>query len=272
MNFSGIKSSGPFGKLLRWPLRLVPRAATVRIMQGPLRGKKWIVGASNHGCWLGSYEYEKQMAFCREVKQGSVVYDLGANVGFYSLLASTLAGKEGMVFSFEPSPRNLRYLTKHIELNQISSCRIFDMAVSSSDGVAQFYLDTNHAEGRLMPDRLQLTEGGQNHTVPVKTVKLDTLVFSRGMAPPNLVKCDIEGGEYDALKGAEATLRQFAPVIFLATHGTDVHRRCCELLDGLGYDLLPLDNSSLADATEIIARRSASSTGSAQPLQSMEEA
>jgi FkbM family methyltransferase len=261
MNFSGIKTSTVAGKLLRWPLRLVPRTAHVPIVQGPLRGKKWIVGSSNHGCWLGSYEYEKQMAFCQEVRKGSVVYDLGANVGFYSLLASTLAGKEGQVFSFEPSPRNLHYLSKHIELNRIANCRIFDMAVSSSDGVAQFYLDPNPAEGRLI-------QGRQKHTVQVKTVKLDTLVFSRGTAPPDLLKCDIEGGEYEALKGAEETLRQFAPVIFLATHGPEVHRHCCELLGSLGYELLPLDNSSLSEATEIIARRPVSATGNLPPTRS----
>jgi FkbM family methyltransferase len=188
MNFSGIRSSSISGTILRWPLRLVPRTARVHIIQGPLRGKKWIVGSSNHGCWLGSYEYEKQMAFCREVRKGSVVYDLGANVGFYSLLASTLAGKEGQVFSFEPAPRNLHYLSKHIELNRISNCRIFDMAVSSSDGVAHFYLDPNPAEGRLI-------QGEHKRAVPVKTVKLDTLVFSGGIAPPDLLKCDIEGGD-----------------------------------------------------------------------------
>ena len=265
MNFSGIRSGSVFGKILRWPLRLLPRMARVRVLQGPLRGKKWIVGSSNHGCWLGSYEYEKQMAFCREVRTGSVVYDLGANVGFYSLLASTLAGNEGMVFSFEPSPRNLQYLKKHIELNRISNCRVFDVAVSSCDGAAHFHLNPNHAEGRLV-------EGGETHTFPVKTVKLDTLVFSRGMAPPDLLKCDIEGGEYDALKGAEATLRQFAPVIFLATHGPEVHRHCCELLESLGYDLLPLDHPSLSEAAEIIARRPAFSPGTARPVRSAEEA
>lgn len=265
MNFSGIKSGSVTGKLLRWPLRLVPRTAQVRIVQGPLRGKKWIAGSSNHGCWLGSYEYEKQMAFCGEVRKGSVVYDLGANVGFYSLLASTLAGNKGQVFSFEPSPRNLHYLRKHIELNRISNCRIFDVAVSSNDGTAHFYLDPNHAEGRLV-------SGDKNHTVPIKTVKLDTFVFSLGMAPPNLVKCDIEGGEYEALQGAEATLRQFAPVIFLATHGPEVHRHCCELLGALGYELQPLDNSSLAEATEVIARRPVSSNGNARPARTLEEA
>jgi hypothetical protein len=76
------------------------------------------------------------------------------------------------------------------------------------------------------------------------------------------LKCDIEGGEYEALKGAEATLRQFAPVIFLATHGPEVHRQCCELLAALGYELLPLDNSSLPEATEIIAKHPVSSNGS----------
>jgi FkbM family methyltransferase len=261
MNFSGIKSSSISGKILRWPLRFVPRTAQVPIIQGPLRGKKWIVESSNHGCWLGSYEYEKQMAFCREVRKGSVVYDLGANVGFYSLLASTLTGSEGRVFSFEPAPRNLYYLSKHVELNRISNCRIFDIAVSSRDGVAHFYLDPNPAEGRLIP-------GEQKHTVQVKTVKLDTLVFSRGTAPPDLLKCDIEGGEYEALKGAEAILRQFAPVIFLATHGPEVHRQCCELLGELGYELQPLDNSSLPEATEIIARPPASFAGNPRPTRS----
>jgi FkbM family methyltransferase len=205
----------------------VPPTAQVRIVQGPLRGKKWIAGSSNHGCWLGSCAYEKQMAFCGEVRNGSVWYDLGANVGFYSLLASTLVGNEGMVFSFEPSPRNLEYLSKHIELNRVSNCRIFDMAVSSSDGVAQFYLDPNPAEGRLIQDK-------HKHTVSVTKVKLDTLVFSRQMAPPDSLKCDIEGGEYEALRGAEAILRQFVPVIFLSTHGPEVHRHCCELLGTLG--------------------------------------
>jgi FkbM family methyltransferase len=265
MNFSGIRSGSILGKILRWPLRLVPASAQVRILQGPLGGKKWIAGSSNHGCWLGSYEYEKQKAFCKELRNGAVVYDLGANVGFYSLLASTLVGNEGLVCSFEPSPRNLAFLRKHIELNQLSNCRVFDAAVSSSDGTANFSFGPNYAEGRLI-------HGGSRDTVPVKTAKLDTLVFSHEIPPPDLLKCDIEGGEYEALKGAEATLRQFAPVIFLATHGTEVHRRCCELLESLGYDLVPLDRASLSEATELIAKRPASLISNCRPEQSAKEA
>lgn len=247
MNFSGIRSSTSVGKILRWPLRLVPSQAQVRVLQGPLRGKKWIAGSCTHGCWLGSYEYEKQLAFCRELRKGAVVYDLGAHVGFYSLLASTLAGKEGLVFSFEPALRNLEFLRKHLELNGISNCRIFEAAVSSVDGFAAFDPGPGHSQGHVV-------DGEARHTARVQTIKLDTLVFSQKLPPPDLVKCDIEGGEYEALKGGEAMLERFSPLIFLATHGEEVHTRCCQMLRRLGYDLTPLDSPSLSNAREIIAR------------------
>lgn len=64
----------------------------VPVLQGSLRGRKWIVGSSNHGCWLGSYEWKKQRLFTRTVSSGDVVFDIGAHVGFYTLLASVLVG------------------------------------------------------------------------------------------------------------------------------------------------------------------------------------
>src|SRR4030095_2658449 len=98
------------GKRLRLPTRFIPSDARVRILQGPLRGKKWIAGSSTHGCWVGSFEYEKQLAFRRAVSRGDVVYDLGAHVGFYTLLPSVLAGEAGHVYSFEPLAANAAIL------------------------------------------------------------------------------------------------------------------------------------------------------------------
>jgi hypothetical protein len=66
MNFSGISSKSILGKALRFPLKLIPSSARVPIIQGPLRGKLWIVGSSNHGCWLGSYENGKRKKFLRQ--------------------------------------------------------------------------------------------------------------------------------------------------------------------------------------------------------------
>jgi len=81
---------------------VIPRSVRVPILQGPLRGKCWIVGSATHGCWLGSYEAVKQSAFAASVKAGGVTYDVGANVGFYTLLASALAGPRGHVFASSP--------------------------------------------------------------------------------------------------------------------------------------------------------------------------
>jgi hypothetical protein len=66
-NFSGISNETLLGKCLRAPLRLIPRSTAIPIVQGPLRGKKWIVGSSNHGCWLGSFEHDKQRQFQKAI-------------------------------------------------------------------------------------------------------------------------------------------------------------------------------------------------------------
>jgi hypothetical protein len=117
MDFSGIPYKSSWGKLLRFPLRFLPKNLVVPVLQGPLRGKKWVVGSSNHGCWLGSYEFDKQKQFTESLARGQIVYDVGAHVGFYTLLASSLVGQEGQVIAFEPYPRNLEFLHRHVQLN-----------------------------------------------------------------------------------------------------------------------------------------------------------
>ena len=62
------------GRLLRFSLRLIPTGMKLPILQGKLKGKRWIVGLSNHGCWLGSYEYEKQILFAEMIQEGSNGY------------------------------------------------------------------------------------------------------------------------------------------------------------------------------------------------------
>lgn len=60
INFSGANRNNLVGQLLRAPLRLLPTGLTVRILQGPARGMKWIAGSGTQGCWLASYEHSKQ--------------------------------------------------------------------------------------------------------------------------------------------------------------------------------------------------------------------
>jgi FkbM family methyltransferase len=176
MNLSGISNETLLGRALRLPLRLIPRGARIPILQGPLRGMLWIAGAGNHGCWLGSYEQEKQNLFCRHVHRGDVVYDIGANAGFYTLLASKLTGDEGTVFSFEPLPRNVAYLRRHLELNRIGNCTVLECAVSARTGLAAFELGENSHVGRLTMQ--------ESNTIQVRTATLDHLAASGELRRP----------------------------------------------------------------------------------------
>src|SRR5216684_4308319 len=121
-------------KILRLPLSLIPREAEVRILRGPLRGMKWIKGSGPNAYWFGTYEVARVRAFANTVTQGAVVYDVGANVGIYSLLASLRAGRSGMVYAFEPLERNLQHLRRHITLNNLQNCAVLEEAVCNEEG------------------------------------------------------------------------------------------------------------------------------------------
>jgi hypothetical protein len=95
LNPSAISNRTLLGKVLRLPLRLLPKGMAIPILRGSAKGLKWIVGSSNHGCWLGTYELEKQVALERFVKPGMTVYDIGAQAGFYTLFFSRLVGGGG---------------------------------------------------------------------------------------------------------------------------------------------------------------------------------
>jgi FkbM family methyltransferase len=242
-NLSGISNQSLIGRILRAPFRLIPPGLVVPILQGTLRGKKWKVGSATHGCWLGSYEYAKQQALQREIKPGQVVYDIGANAGFYTLLASVLVGENGHIYSFEPLPGNLLELRNHLKINGIQNCTVIDAAASSSEGEAIFDPSGDRCTGHL----------AESGTLRVRTVTLDGLVSRNEIRPPNLMKVDIEGAELECLRGARRVIQEFRPVIFLATHGPEVHAASVDLLAKMNYRLTTLDAKPVESADELIA-------------------
>ena len=102
------------GKILCVPnyaLRVItPDNAVRKIRSGVLKGEKWIVGSGSYDFWMGTYEKAIAEKFETYAKKSEVVCDLGAHVGYYTLLASKSVGKHGEVYAFEPLPRNIMYL------------------------------------------------------------------------------------------------------------------------------------------------------------------
>lgn len=248
IHFSSISRAGILGRLLRWPLRLIPKSSLMPVWQGPMRGLRWVVGSATHGCWLGSYEAPKQQAMMRELASGAVFFDVGANVGFYTLLGARAVGAGGSVHAFEPAPDNLCFLRRHVRLNRLAQVTVHPVAVSDRPGILRFALTADRHTGHV----------SDQGDLEVNAVALDDLVAQGELSVPSLIKIDVEGAEFKVLEGARSLLQKHRPIVFLATHGEHVHRQCCDLLHSLGYGLEPLEVGPLEQTDEIIARPAAS--------------
>jgi len=197
----------------------------LRVLSGPLAGRRWLSTSANHGCWLGTYERELQHLLVRTLKRGDVFYDVGANVGFFSLLAAVLVGPAGRVVAFEPLPRNIDLLRANLGLNAVANVDIVTAAVAEKAGSTLFATEGSPSMGSI--------DAPQGIEVPV--VALDELVAKGEIPLPAAIKMDIEGAESRALSGARKILETHRPILFLSTHGYRQHEECTRLLGELGY-------------------------------------
>lgn len=229
-------SDSALGRLIRLPLRLIPRSTVLRVISGPLRGMKWRVGSADHGCWLGIYERQKQLAMSRSLESGDVVYDVGANAGIYTLLFSKLVGETGSVYSFEPLPSNVSNVLFHLGENCISNVTLFAAAIAAHSGSSCFQIGSSNAIGTLSQ---------ANSSLRVATFSLDDLNQNHGLPVPDLVKIDVEGGESGVLVGASKLLALHRTILFVALHSKEQKRLCCEFLRRWEYSILDLNGVAL---------------------------
>jgi FkbM family methyltransferase len=195
---------------------------TLPILRGPLAGKSWML-ASRINFFFGTYEPEQTQAFQEIVRPGNVVYDIGAHFGYYTLLASGLAGPAGRVIAIEPFPGNVRRLRAHLRINRCTNVTVIEAALSNAAGTARFDNPTGSGTGRLSP------EGA----VEVQTITLDEL--SSQLPAPDVLKIDCEGAESLVLAGGERMIRSARPSIFLSTHSDQLRTDCFRLLERWRY-------------------------------------
>lgn len=223
---------------------LLPRRP-YRVLSGPLSGAKFVLGSlSGDGggasVYFNQMESEQTDRFVRELKPGQVFFDVGANVGYYSILASRLVGRTGKVVAFEPVVRNISYLQRHVELNNAENVRILPFAVSAESGLLSFSTGPNSAMGSI--------DAGGGGDMLVSAVTLDEIAGLMGIKP-DLLKIDVEGAEMDVFAGAEKVLAS-KPKIFLSTHSPELRQSCLDHLSSLGYKVEPLVDG---DAHEFFA-------------------
>lgn len=193
--------------------------------------------------FLGSYERSGVDLFRAELEPGDRVVDVGASLGYYSLLAGRLVGPGGQVCSVEPDPHNVRFLEAHRDVNGFTDrISIFPVGLSDQAGTLSFDRGTGTGTGKL----------SDTGDIRVDVITLDQLAERLGWAP-TLVKIDVEGAELGVLEGGEATLLSARPTILLSTHGPEVHAQCCDWLTERGFQLRSLTDRSVAETSELVA-------------------
>jgi FkbM family methyltransferase len=245
---SAMPSSNPIKRLLRTPLHLIPRGLTVAVMDGPLQGKRWIVGSSIHGCWLGTYDRAESRLMKQHLRPGSICFDIGAQAGYHTLYASSLIGRSGRVFAFEPSPRNVGNILKHLAMNRLANVSVIEAAVSDFDGISYFDCGDSAVSGHLSPD------GG----LSVRTISLDHEIDSHALPEPDYVKIDAEGAELKVLEGARRLLTRRHPTLSIETHQwlpgfATIRHDCTQFLLRVGYTVSKQDPAERDSDTHLYA-------------------
>ena len=241
------------GPSLSWiSRRLVPRnalvwaqiqrglAAALRIRLNPRSGQNVLQGIG---------EPQVQQALLDHLRPGMTFYDLGANIGYFSLLAAHLVGPSGRVVSFEADPENALRLRENLASNNYLHALVEQKAVWSQSGPLSF----DRVDSSTSPDRglghVAAPSDGYAHApsvsdqIPVEGVSLDDYTSSHPL--PDFLKCDVEGAEGAVFEGAARLLREHRPILLVEMHSPENHAFLAREFAALGYSCRNLDENHL---------------------------
>lgn len=236
---AGLRRVPVLGKCVSWAgAKLVPRdsLAWVQVRNGPAQGL-WLHLNPRTGktYFEGGGEPEVQEALQQHLQAGMTFYDIGANIGFFSLLAGRLVGKEGRVVAFEADPEIATRLRKHMERNAFGWITVEEKAVWSEPRTV-FFARTDPATS---PDRGlgHVVSSSANNTIQVSAESLDDYTWRQ--PAPDFLKCDVEGAEVEVFRGARRLLKEKRPGIICEIHSDENRSILLEEFSRFGYTCKP---------------------------------
>jgi FkbM family methyltransferase len=221
--------------------RLVPRGTLTwtKVREGLADGL-WIQLDARSAADMrrGDREPAVQDALKQWLAPGKVFYDVGANTGYFCLVASRLVGPSGKIYAFEAETDVSLRLQNTAERNNLPNLSIVEAAVWSETGTVTF------DRGLGSPDRMVghvVDQGGsvRSDCVVVPAITLDG--FARTAPAPDVVKCDVEGAELEVLRGALGLLRDKKPVVICEVHSSENLRELRPFFQKLGYQVKMLE-------------------------------
>jgi len=199
--------------------RIVPLADCSRLSQGWIRREgvsflaKPSVPIGYHVTFFGTYEAELRALMRRYLAPGGVAMDVGANVGWHTLLMAQLVGPGGRILAVEANPSVRERLAEHLQANRVTNVTIVPSALGNQVGVLRFLappVDSMGAgDGHVAGEK----DKDSRHIVEAEVTTLDVVVEREGLRRLDFVKIDVEGFEWPVLQGASATLAKFRPIV-----------------------------------------------------------
>jgi FkbM family methyltransferase len=169
----------------------------------------------------GTFEKNVKAIFEQLVKPGMLVVDVGAHVGFYTLLAARLVGTRGKVYAFEPQPDVRVLLTRNVSINGYQNrCHISGHALSNTAGKATFNLNTEDSSRSSL-----MVYTKYDAQITVETTTLDEFFSREGWPSVHFIKMDIEGAEKYALEGMRELSARNPQLKLIMEFGIDLARR-----------------------------------------------
>ena len=238
---------GPISEMVRSGLnRLAPEGiSTVTVASGYLEGIRICLDLKTEkDMWLGTYETELQQTIIECVHPGMTAYDVGANIGYISLLLSKTVGAAGHVYSFEAFPENVDRLRKNLWINNFTSnVEVVPKAVVDNEREVKFMVGPSGGMGKVAGSagRDNVEYDGE---ISISGISLDVFVYDYGKPAPDVLKMDIEGGEVLAMPGMQRLIAQSKPVVFLELHGPEAARTAWEFFIKYGYHIQQMKASN----------------------------
>jgi FkbM family methyltransferase len=233
--FANAVRMAPINK--RWVLAPVMNGA--RLMWVDL-GDRYV----SRGCLVDNYEPIETAFVRRHLRSDSIFLDVGANIGWFTIVASTIVGERGRIHAFEPLPDTAAHLKQTIEANELEALvTVHELALSATDGEGfiNWSKGTDNPGGSFATT--QLMNGFESVRIAFRT--LDSLALGR----VDFVKLDVEGSEMNVMRGGEKTILGSRPVMLAEVNPTSLRNISGvspdELIDyvrGHGYRVVMLDH------------------------------
>jgi len=223
------------GRLVRWVLDpLVPPEGplTVTLPGGAVAHLRYDEALGRIVGWLGAFEPAELAYTAHCLRPGDVAFDVGANVGLFTLVMARAVGPQGRVFSFEPHPAARARLQAHLEENHCANVEVVEAAASDRAGTQTLH-DAADAAFASVVGVLPGHEGGGVLDVPTTT--LDARWTAAGCPRVRLVKVDVEGAEESVLRGAAELLDVSRPALLVEANTREALRSLRAMLHPLGY-------------------------------------